>query len=284
MRFGVSVFLTDISISPAEAAREAEARGFGALYMPEHTHIPTSRKTPAPMGEPLPVQYQRCLDPFVALTAAALATKKIRLGTAICLVAQRDPFVTAKEVATLDVVSNGRFVLGAGFGWNVEEIEDHGVPYRKRRAVGRENILAMKRLWEDEEASFQGEHVSFESSWAWPKPVQKPHPPVFLGGGAGPILFSHVAEYADGWMPIGAKGVAKTLPDLHAALEKTGRDPATIEVIPVGSTPDPGKLEYFAKIGVTETVFGLPHGTRDEVLPEMDRCLEAVREFQGVSA
>ena len=284
MRFGVSVFLTDTSIEPAVAAREAEERGFDSLYMPEHTHIPVSRKTPAPMGEPLPEQYWHSLDPFVALTAAALATSRLRVGTAICLIAQRDPFITAKEVATLDVVSRGRLVLGVGFGWNVEEIEDHGVEYGKRRAVGREKVLAMKRLWEDDEASFEGEFVRFEASWAWPKPAQKPHPPVLIGGGAGPTLFSHIAEYGDGWMPIGARGVAAALPRLREALEAAGRDPFSIEVVPVGSTPDAGKLEYFAKVGITEAVFGLPHGGRDLVLTEMDRCAAVVREFLGVSA
>lgn len=284
MRFGVSVFLTDISISPAEAARAAEERGFDSMYMPEHTHIPSSRKTPAPMGEPLPEQYLHCLDPFVALTACALATTRLRVGTAICLVAQRDPFVTAKEVATLDWISGGRFVLGVGFGWNREEIEDHGVAFSERRAVGREHMLAMQRLWQEEEAEFDGIYVRFEKSWAWPKPLQKPRPPVLLGGGAGPILFDHIAEYADGWMPIGARGVAAALPQLREAVERVGRDPSSLEIVPVGSTPDPGKLEYFAKIGITEAVFGLEHGDRDVVLREMDRCVEAVGRFRGASA
>lgn len=280
MRFGVTMFFTDVSIAPADLAREAEARGFDAMYLPEHTHIPSARRTPAPMGEPLPDYYRRLLDPFVALTSAAVATSRIRLGTAILLPAQRDLFTTAKEIASLDVISGGRFVLGVGFGWNVEEIEHHGAPYRERRAIAREKMLAMQALWRDEEASFDGEHVRFEPSWAWPKPVQRPRPSTLIGGGPGPILFSHVAEYADGWMPIGGRGVKDSLPKLRVLWEEAGRDPSRLEVVPVGSVPEPGKLEYFARSGVTETVLGLPYGARDEVLPELDRYARIVEEFR----
>jgi probable F420-dependent oxidoreductase len=281
MRFGVTIFLTDRSIGPAEMAREAEARGFISLFLPEHTHIPASRATPAPMGEPLPEQYRRTLDPFVALTAAAAVTERLKLGTGICLVAQRDPIVTAKEVATLDLVSGGRFVFGIGFGWNVEEIEDHGVPYPERREVGRERVLAMKRLWTDEEASFDGKHVRFEPSWAYPKPMQKPHPPVWIGGAGGPVLFRHIAEYGDGWMPIGGRGVAKNLEALRAAVTDAGRDPATVRVVPMGTIPEPGKLEYFASLGLDEVILNVPTGTADEVLPFLDRNARAVEQFRS---
>ena len=281
MRFGVTIFLTDRSIGPAEVAREAEARGFVSLMLPEHTHIPTSRATPAPMGEPLPEQYRRTLDPFVALTAAAAVTERMRLGTGICLVAQRDPIVTAKEIATLDHVSGGRFIFGVGYGWNAEEAEDHGVAFAERREIVREKVLAMKRLWTDEEASFDGKYVRFEQSWAWPKPVQQPHPPVWIGGAGGPLLFSAIADYADVWMPIGGRGVAKSLPLLHAALEEAGRDPASVPVVPFGSIPDPGKLEYFGSLGIDEVVLNLPTGTRDEVLPWLDRNAEAVAQFRS---
>lgn len=280
MRFGVTMFFTDVSIAPAEFAREAEARGFDAMYLPEHTHIPSARKTPAPMGEPLPDYYSRLLDPFVALTTAAMVTTRIRLGTAILLPAQRDPFSTAKEIASLDFVSGGRFVLGVGFGWNVEEIEHHGSPYRKRRAIARERMLAMQALWRDEEASFDGDHLRFDPSWAWPKPVQQPRPLTLIGGGPGPILFGHIVEYADGWMPIGGRGVKDNLPKLRAAWEQAGRDPARLEVVPVGTIPDPGKLEYFRKTGVTEAVLGLPYGGRERVLPELDRYSQVVEEFR----
>ncbi len=279
MRFGVTIFLTDRSIGPAELAREAEARGFISLFLPEHTHIPTSRATPAPMGEPLPEQYRRTLDPFVALTAAGAVTERLKLGTGICLVAQRDPIITAKEVATLDYLSNGRFVFGIGFGWNVEEIEDHGVPYPERRDVGRENVLAMKKLWTEEEASFDGKRVRIEPSWAYPKPLQQPHPPVWIGGAGGPVLFRHIAEYGDGWMPIGGRGVAKQRDALRAAVEGAGRDPATVPIVPMGTIPDPGKLEYFASLGIDEVILNLPTGTRDEVMPFLDHNVSAVAQF-----
>ena len=281
MRFGVTIFLTDRSIGPAEMARAADARGFISLFLPEHTHIPSSRATPAPMGEPLPEQYRRTLDPFVALTLASAATEKLKLGTGICLVAQRDPIVTAKEVATLDLVSGGRFVFGIGFGWNVEEIEDHGVPYPERREIGRERVLAMKRLWTDEEASFDGKLVRFEPSWAYPKPVQKPHPPVWIGGAGGPVLFRHIAVYGDGWMPIGGRGVAKNLEALRVAVTDAGRDPATVRVVPMGTIPEPGKLEYFASLGLDEVILNVPTGTADEVLPFLDRNAKAVEQFRS---
>ena len=279
MRFGLTIFLTDRSIGPADMAREAEARGFVSLFLPEHTHIPMSRATPAPMGEPLPEQYRRTLDPFVALTTAAAVTERLKLGTGICLVAQRDPIITAKEVATLDHLSGGRFVFGIGFGWNVEEIEDHGVPYPERRDIGRENMLAMKRLWTEDEASFDGKHVRFESSWAYPKPIQRPHPPVWIGGAGGPVLFRHIAEYGDGWMPIGGRGVAKQQEALRAAVEEAGRDPSTVPIVPMGTIPDPGKLAYFASLGIDEVILNVPTGTRDDVLPFLDSNAEIVAPF-----
>jgi probable F420-dependent oxidoreductase len=281
MRIGITAFLSDRSMRPDEMAREIEARGFDAMYVPEHTHIPTSRATPAPMGEPLPEQYHRALDPFVALTAAAMATERIRIGTAVCLVVERDPIVTAKEVATIDYVSGGRFVFGVGFGWNKEEMADHGVAYAERRDVSRERVLAMQALWRDDEASFEGEHVRFASSWSWPKPVQKPWPPLLLGGGAGPKLFAHIAEYADGWMPIGGRGVAKALPELRQAFEERGRDPDAIQVYATGSLPDPSKLDYFDSIGMTEVILGLSYGPRDEVLPELDTYADVVQTWRG---
>jgi probable F420-dependent oxidoreductase len=281
MEFGVTIFLTDTSIGPAEIAREAEARGFTSLFLPEHTHIPSARRTPAPMGEPLPDQYWHTLDPFVALTAAAAATTTLRLGTGICLVAQRDPIVTAKEVATLDLISGGRFVFGIGFGWNVEEIEDHGVAFPRRRALGRENVLAMMNLWSDDVASFDGEFVRFEKVWAWPKPVQRPRPEVLIGGQGGPVLFRHVVEYADGWMPVGARGVARNLPVLRAAYEEAGRDPSTLRVVPLGSIPEAGKLDYLHGLGITEIILNLPSADRDTVLATLDDHAKIVEPFRS---
>ena len=241
MRFGVMIFVTDRSIGMAELARAAEERGFDSLWVPEHTHIPTSRITPPPTGDAeLPEQYRRCLDPFVALTAAAAVTSRLRVGTGICLVAQREPLATAKAVASLDLVSGGRFNFGIGFGWNRDEIEHHGIEFSKRRDVAREHVLAMQRLWADDEAAFAGDHVRFTPSWSWPKPVQQPWPPILLGGAAGPRLFSHIAEYGDGWMPIGGSGLTRAIPELRRAVEEAGRDPSGLQVITFGSIPDPG--------------------------------------------
>lgn len=272
MRFGVTMFATDRSMDVVELAREAEARGFESLYLPEHTHIPVSRRTPPPTGDAeLPEEYARTLDPLVALAAAASVTSSIRLGTGVALPAQRDPIVTAKAIATLDLVSGGRFVFGIGFGWNEDELENHGVAMADRRAVCRERVLAMCSLWTQEVGGYQGEFTRIAPSWSWPKPVQRPHPPILLGGGAGPKLFAHIVEYANGWIPIGGAGLSSSLPQLRAQWAEAGRDPDELEVVPFGSIPDPGKLEHFERIGVTECVFRLPSASRDEVLPVLDR-------------
>jgi probable F420-dependent oxidoreductase len=268
-------------MAPVELAREAEARGFHSLYLPEHTHIPVSRRTPAPTGEEvLPDEYRRTLDPCIALAAAAAATARIRLGTAVALVAQHDPITFAKQLASLDHVSGGRLVLGVGYGWNREEMQDHGVDPRRRRALVREKMLAMQALWAHEVASFEGEWVRFEPSWTWPKPVQQPRPLTLIGGAAGPTLFAHVAEWADGWMPIGGGGVRTALPDLYRAFEARGRDAAAVHVVPIGVLPDPAKLEYYASIGVTEVALRLPSAGRDEVLPRLDAYARHVQELR----
>ena len=271
MHFGLTMFATDQVMHPDDFARAAEERGFVSLYVPEHTHIPVSRRTPPPSGDAvLPDYYKRPFDPFVAMAMAAAATERLRVGTGICLVAQRDPIVTAKAVASLDHLSGGRFVFGVGFGWNADEIEDHGIEMRRRRDVAREHLLAMQRLWADDEASFEGEYVHLPPSWSWPKPTQKPWPPVLIGGAAGRKLFAHVAEYADGWIPIGGAGVREALPQLHRAMEAAGRDPATVRVIPFGTIPDPGKLDYYASIGIDEVVLRVPAGDHDTVVPALD--------------
>jgi probable F420-dependent oxidoreductase len=272
VQLGVTMFATDRAMHIADLARAVEERGLRSLYVPEHTHIPTSRETPPPTGDPeLPEEYLRTLDPFVALTAAAAATTRLRVGTGICLVAERDPIVTAKEVATLDFLSGGRFVFGVGFGWNREEMAQHGVEYRRRRAFVREKVLVMQALWRDDEASFRGEYVHLEPSWAWPKPATRPRPPVLIGGAAGPMLFGHVVEYADGWSPIGGAGLTKALPELHRVAEAAGRDPATLQVVPFGTIPDRGKLDHYASLGITEVVLQLPSGPAEKVLPVLDR-------------
>lgn len=276
MRYGITMFATDVSIDVVELAQEAEARGLESLWLPEHTHIPVSRRTPPPTGEAeLAEEYRRCLDPLVALAAAASVTSTLRLGTGILLAAQREPIVTAKAVATLDHLSGGRAALGVGFGWNEDELENHGVAMRDRRDVGRERVLAMQSLWADDEASFRGDHVQLEPSWSWPKPVQRgadgrPRVPVLHGGAAGPKLFAHIAEYGDGWIPIGGRGLTDAIPRLREVVAAAGRDPATLEIVPFGSVPDQGKLDHFERVGVTECVFRIPSAPRDVVLPLLD--------------
>jgi len=265
------MFATDQTMSVSDLAREAEARGLHSLYIPEHTHIPTSRDTPPPTGDAeLADEYKRTVDPFVALSAAAAVTERIRLGTGICLVAQREPLVTAKAVATLDQLSGGRFEFGVGFGWNRDEMRDHGVDPATRRAQTREHVLAMRALWRDEVASFEGEHVRFAPSWSWPKPVQSGGPPVLLGGVAGPQLFAHIAEYGDGWIPIGGAGIKEALPTFHAACETHGRDPGGLRVVPFGTVPESAKLDYYASLGIDEVVLRVPGAGRDKVLQILD--------------
>ncbi|MFN7951503.1 MAG: LLM class F420-dependent oxidoreductase [bacterium] len=271
MKLGITIFATDQCMDVVELAREAEARGFHSLYIPEHTHIPTSRRTPPPTGDAvLAEEYKRTLDPFVALGACASATSKLVLGTGIALVAQRDPIVFAKEVATLDVLSRGRAVLGIGFGWNEDEMEDHGVAFKERREIAREKMLAMQALWANDVAEFQGTHVKIPPCWSWPKPLQRPRVPVLLGGGGGPKLFAHIAEYGDGWIPIGGAGVRELIPQLHEAVEARGRDPKAIRIVPFGTLPSPGKLDYYRSLGIDEVVLRIPSEARDAVMPRLD--------------
>ncbi len=280
MRYGITMFATDRTMSAAELAVEAEARGLDSVYLPEHTHIPVSRRTPPPTGDAeLAEEYRRTVDPLVALAAAAALTQRITLGTGILLAAQRDPIVTAKAIATLDAMSGGRFVLGIGFGWNQDEIEHHGTDFRRRRDVCREHVLTMQALWRDDMAEFHGEFVELSPSWSWPKPARVGGPPVLIGGAPGPKLFSAVAEYADGWIPIGGAGVRAALDDLRRACDERGRDIATLEIVPFGTLPDPGKLEYYDGIGVTEVVARVPGGTRDEVLAVLDRYRSVLDEL-----
>src|SRR5260221_2700789 len=272
------MFITDQTVGPVDLAREIEARGLYSLYVPEHTHIPTSRRTPPPTGDAeLAEEYKRTLDPFVALAMAAAVTERLVVGTGICLVAQRDPIVTAKAVASLDHASGGRFVFGVGFGWNADEIENHGVDMKRRRDIAREHVLAMKAMWRDDVASFEGEFVHLPPSWSWPKPARAGGPPILIGGAPGPKLFAHVAEYADGWIPIGGAGVRAAIADLARACEARGRDPQTMRIVPFGTVPDPGKLEYYASIGIDEVVLRLPTGSRDRVLPRLDALAELAR-------
>jgi probable F420-dependent oxidoreductase len=272
VQIGLTMFATDQTMDPVELARESEARGYHSLYLPEHTHIPVSRRTLPPTGgDTLAEEYKRTLDPLVALSAAAAVTDRILLGTGICVVAQREPIVTAKAVATLDRLSRGRFVFGIGFGWNEDEIGQHGVTMADRRAVAREHVLAMRALWTSDVAEFHGEHVTIEPSWSWPKPWRPEGPPVLIGGAPGPKMFAHIAEYADGWIPIGGAGVRAALDDLRRACDAVGRDASTLRVVPFGTVPDPGKLAYYADLGIREIVLRIPGGVADTVLPVLDR-------------
>ena len=276
MKFGVTMFMTDQTIGPVELAREVEARGLHSLYVPEHTHIPTSRRTPPPTGDAeLAEEYKRTLDPFVALAMAAAVTERLVVGTGICLVAQRDPIVTAKAVASLDRESGGRFVFGIGFGWNADEIEHHGVDMKRRRDIAREHVLAMKALWTDDVASFDGEFVHIAPSWSWPKPAPG-RPPILIGGAPGPKLFAAVAEYADGWIPIGGAGVRAAIADLERACEERGRDPKTLRIVPFGTVPDRASSSTTRRSGSRRSCCGSPGGPRDKVLPRLDRLAELV--------
>ncbi|MDP6866891.1 MAG: LLM class F420-dependent oxidoreductase [Acidimicrobiales bacterium] len=271
MELGITIHLTDWSIGVAELAAAVEERGFSSLWVPEHTHIPTSRITPAPTGETeLPEDYARSPDPWVSLAAAASVTDRIRLGSGVALVAQHHPINLAKVVASVDSLSDGRTVCGVGFGWNREEMADHGVDFTTRRDRVREHVAAMRTLWADDVAEFHGRYVDFDPCWSWPVPVQRPGPPVLVGGGGGPRVLSEVAAWADGWLPIGGAGLRVGLDALRMACDEVDRDPADLSVIPIGSVPEAGKLAHYAELGVTETVLRVPSAGRDEVLRALD--------------
>ena len=276
MDLGVMIFPTDKAIQPAQLAREVEARGFESLWFPEHSHIPTSRVTPwggRKNAPPLPEMYWRTHDQFVALAACAAVTSRIRLGTGITLVAQRDALWLAKEVASLDMISGGRFELGIGYGWNVEEMRNHGLDYSKRRAILREKILLMKELWTKDEASFKGEHIQVEKSWAWPKPVQKPHPPIVMGGAAGPTTAAHVAEFCTGWMPLGgAHDLDGGLAEIRKACAAIGRNPASVALgMFYARGVEADVLKSHADKGATRGILPLPSEGPDVVLPLLDK-------------
>ncbi len=279
MKLGITMFATDVAIDPIELAVEAENRGFASLWLPEHTHIPASRATPWPAGDgQLPTKYKRSYDPPTVLAACAHATSTLRLGSGISLAAQHDPISYAKVWATLDQISNGRAAFGVGYGWNKEEMADHGVDYATRRAHVRDHVMAMQALWTDEEATFQGDFVSFERALAWPKPIQQPRIPTYIGGGAGPKMFDAVVEFADGWLPIGGAGVRAAIPVLNEAWASAGRSGAP-SVVPFGVHPEMGKLEYYAELGCDEVVLDVESLPRDEVLRILDGYADFVAAF-----
>jgi probable F420-dependent oxidoreductase len=269
------MFPTDYAIRPDDLARAVEERGFESLWFPEHTHIPASRITPWPGGADLPPEYWHTYDPFIALTAAAAVTTRLRLGTGICLVMERDPITTAKEVASLDQLSHGRFIFGIGGGWNAEEMADHGTNFRRRWRVLRENVLAMKEIWTREEAEFHGEFVNFDKMWSYPKPAQKPHPPIYMGGD-GPTTFDRVLEFADGWMPIGGRstsgaGLGEKIATLKERWAQAGKDPETLPITVFGARPQADLIRRLEQDGVTRVLFTVPPEKDATVLPYLDQ-------------
>ncbi|MEU9109914.1 TIGR03619 family F420-dependent LLM class oxidoreductase [Streptomyces xanthophaeus] len=280
MRIATTIFLTDRTISPVRLARILEERGFSGLYLPEHTHIPVSRDTPAPMGGRLPEMYGRTLDPFVALGQAGAVTERLTLGTGITLVAQHDPIALAKQAATLDHLTGGRVTLGIGYGWNVEEAADHGVEWRTRRELVRDRMALMRALWAPEPTAYVGQYSSVQASNAHPKPAQAPRelgpgaplygPRTLIGGAAGPKLFAAVADHADGWLPIGGGGLTESLPVLRQVWEAAGRNTKSLQVVPYAVHPSPGKLGHYADLGIEEVVLQLPSATEPEVLRTLD--------------
>ena len=282
MKFGVMMFAADYAIRIDELARAAEERGFESLFLPEHTHIPKSRRSRWPGGPELPREYWHTLDPFVALAAAAAVTTRLKVGTGICLVIERDPITLAKEVASLDLLSRGRFVFGIGGGWNLEEMENHGTDPKLRWRLLREQVLAMKAIWTQEEAEFHGELVNFDPIWSYPKPAQKPHPPILLGG-EGRFTLQRVVEFCDGWFPRGRGGpeFAEGIADLRARAEKAGRDPRSISVSVFGAKPEEAVLRGYEKAGVERAILRLPSADRETVLPLLDRYAALARALTG---
>jgi probable F420-dependent oxidoreductase len=282
MDIGIVTLPTDRSARVTELAREIEARGLASLYVGgDHTHVPVRRATPFPGGGDMPDEYTRTVDPIVALTAAAVVTSSIRLGTAVYLTAQRDPIDTAKKVASLDHLAGGRIDFGVGYGWNVEEAEHHGVEWRRRRTAVRDHVLAMKALWTDDEASYRSDHVSFEPSWMRPKPASVPHPRVLLGASPGPRTFASIVEWADGWFPVPFWGHS---PDdaarLRAAAADAGRDPASIAIVVDGVLPEPAMLDPWREADADAALVALPSEPLDALLPHLDAAAALVERYR----
>jgi probable F420-dependent oxidoreductase len=279
MKFGVAIFPTREVQSPGEIARMAEDRGFECLLFPEHTHIPAGRESAWPGGPELPGYYARTYDPFVACTAAAAATERLLIGTGICLVIERDPIVTAKEVASVDVLSGGRFLFGVGAGWNVEEMRNHGTDASRRFGVMRERIEAMKAIWAEDEASYSGRYVNFDRIWCWPKPAQKPHPPVMVGGSGARVL-DRVLAFGDEWMPnrMSDEDLAARIAELGVRASEVGRD--RIPVTVVGFPADAARIEAIARLGVDRIVFWLPQESPDAVEDGFGRYMSAINQFR----
>ena len=282
MKVGAFYFPTDYGINIADLARALEDRGFDSLFVPEHTHIPLSRKTPFPAGGDLPKRYAHTHDPFVALAFAAAATKKLTIGTGICLVPQHEPIATAKAIASLDMLSSGRFVFGIGAGWNVDEMENHGATYKTRFAIMREHVLAMKEIWLKEESSFHGKYVNFDPIWSWPKPLRKAGPPVILGGETDYTL-QRVVEYCDGWFPRPRQGFtgALAVERLKKMADSKGRDFKDFTITVFGAPPDAAAIAEYDKAGIQYALLAIPDLSRDEILKHLDKTAALAKAYSA---
>jgi probable F420-dependent oxidoreductase len=282
MRIGGAMFFTDYSMSPIDLARALEERGFDSLWVPEHSHIPLSRKSPFPSGGDLPKKYYDVMDPFVVLSAAAAVTRTLLLGTGICLIAQRDPIQTAKQVASIDQVSGGRFLFGIGNGWNEDEMANHGTAFASRHKLARERVEAMKEIWTKSKAEYHGEFVNFDPMMTWPKPVQKPHPPIIVGG-AFPFGARRALRYGDGWMPHRTRSsyadVQALLPKFREMAAEAGRDPASVPITIWGAKENLDLLKRDRDDGVSRLVVSFDSAKADAILPELDRWATLIRQL-----
>ena len=282
MRIGGAVFFTDYSMSPTELARALEERGFDSLWVPEHSHIPLTRKSPFPSGGDLPKKYYDVMDPFVVLSAAAAVTKTLLLGTGICLIAQRDPIQTAKQVASIDQISGGRFLFGIGNGWNEDEMANHGTVFETRHKLARERVEAMKEIWTKSKAEYHGEFVNFDPMMTWPKPIQKPHPPIIVGG-AFPFGARRALRFGDGWMPHRTRSsyadVQALLPKFREMAAEAGRALASVPITIWGAKENLDLLKRDRDDGVSRLVVSLDSAKADTILPELDRWATLIRQL-----
>ena len=281
MDFGAAIFFTDYSMGPAALGRALEERGIGSLWAPEHSHIPLSRESPFPAGGDVPKKYYDVMDPFVTLAAAAAATTRLQVATGICLVVQRDPIQTAKSVASLDQISSGRFLFGIGAGWNAEEMANHGTAFKSRFKLMQDRVEAMRAIWTQSKPEYAGEFVRFAPMMTWPKPVQKPHPPVIVGG-AFPFGTRRAIAYGDGWVPHARRpaygDLINVLPEARKLMAESGRDPSTLPITVFGVAEDLDLIKRYRDAGVARLVFNLPSAKADEVLPALDRCATLIRQ------
>jgi probable F420-dependent oxidoreductase len=280
MDFGASMFFTDYSMTPGALARALEERGFESVWAPEHSHIPLSRQSPYPAGGDLPKRYYDTMDPFVTLTSAAVATKTLKVATGICLVVQRDPIHTAKSVASLDQISRGRFLFGVGAGWNAEEMADHGTAFKTRFKLMRERIDAMRAIWTQSKPEYHGEFVDFPPMMTWPKPVQKPHPPVIVGG-AFPYGARRAIAFGDGWMPHISRqqygDVTEFLGRFRQMVAEAGRDPDSVPITAWAASENADSLKRYRDLGIVRACVSLPSEKEDTILPVLDRWAKLIR-------